>query len=348
MHEKLPDGSLKELSKASGSDCGGTSVDRKFIQIFNDIFGTEVMHKMEREMPEDYLSLVRCFENVKRTLLPDKKGYVNVTIPNIVLDKLCKSELEGRNISEVFESSSIKDYCKLYHDKFRFEAEYAKTLFAETKENITVSINDVLYKVGYEEIKHILLVGGFAECKLIQEAIRVAFPDKTVTVPEESGLSVLKGAVLFGYDPFSISSRITRYTYGVDVVRHFDAAKDNVRRRIFVDDQVYCANVFQPFMKANTSVRIGTEIKQTYNTSEEFQQHHYLPIYYTELDNVDFIDEGTCTKLGEVEVEIPNPTKHLRDVNVVFHFGETELTITAIDQESGKQCKTTFGISDFD
>lgn len=348
VHEKQEDGTLKELSKASGNDCGGTSVDRKFIQIFSDIFGTTVMDKMEREMPEDYLSLVRCFENVKRTLLPEKTGYVNVTIPNIALDKLCKSEHDGRSIKEVLDGSSMKDYCKLYHDKFRLEADFAKSLFAETKENITISINDVLYKVGYEAVKHILLVGGFAECKIIQDAIRIAFPDKIITVPEEAGLSVLKGAVLFGYDPFSISSRITRYTYGVDVVKPFDTEKDDVKRRIYVDGKALCENVFQPFMKTNTSVRIGTEIKQVYNTSEEFQQYHYLPIYYSELDNVNFIDEGSCIKLGEVEVEIPNPTKHLRDVKVIFHFGETELTITAVDQESGKECKTSFGISDFD
>ncbi|VDI02849.1 Hypothetical predicted protein [Mytilus galloprovincialis] len=173
------------------------------------------------------------------------------------------------------------------------------------------------------------------------------FSRKHVTVPDEAGIAVLKGAVLFGYKPDSISSRITRYTYGVEVVRIFDESKDSLRRKVHIDGNVLCDNVFQPFMKANTSVHIGKELKHTYGTSEEFQPSHFLPIYYTEKDNAEFIDEGGCLKLGEVEVKIPNPTKHLRDVDVIFHFGETEITITAIDKESGRQCKTAFEIQDF-
>lgn len=345
-HEKLPDGSLKELCKASGNDCGGTSIDRQFIQVFVDIFGQSLLDKMKMDFPEDYLGLVRSFENVKRTLKPDKTGLVNITIPNTILDKLCQSELND-NIQNIVASSAFGDYCKLYHDKFRMDASYAKSLFALTTENIVSLINSVMYESDAAEVGHILLVGGFAECKLVQEAVKVGFPDKQVTVPDEAGLAVLKGAVLFGYKPDSISSRVTRYTYGVEVVRLFDDIKDSLRRKVYVDGNVLCDNVFQPFMKANTSVHIGKELKHTYGTSEEFQQSHFLPIYYTEKDNVEFIDEGGCMKLGEVEVEIPNPTKHSRDVDVIFHFGETEISITAIDKESGRECKTAFEIEDF-
>ncbi|XP_063436337.1 heat shock 70 kDa protein 12A-like [Mytilus trossulus] len=311
-----------------------------------DIFGQELLDKMKVDFPEDYLGLVRSFENVKRTLKPDKTGLVNITIPNTILDKLCQSELND-NIQNVVATSAFADYCKLYHDKFRMDASYAKSLFALSTENIVSLINSVMYESHAAEVGHILLVGGFAECKLVQEAVKVGFPDKHVTVPDEAGIAVLKGAVLFGYKPDSISSRITRYTYGVEVVRLFDNSKDSLRRKVYVDGNVLCDNVFQPFMKANTSVHIGKELKHTYGTSEEFQQSHFLPIYYTEKDNAEFIDEGGCLKLGEVEVEIPNPTKHSRDVDVIFHFGETEMSITAIDKESGKECKTTFEIQDF-
>ncbi|CAG2216312.1 unnamed protein product [Mytilus edulis] len=176
---------------------------------------------------------------------------------------------------------------------------------------------------------------------------KVGFSRQTCHRTGRSWYCSSKGAVLFGYKPDSISSRITRYTYGVEVVRLFDESKDSLRRKVYVDGNVLCDNVFQPFMEANTSVHIGKELKNTYGTSEEFQQSHFLPIYYTEKDNVEFIDEGGCLKLGEVEVEIPNPTKHSRDVDVIFHFGETEISITAIDKESGRECKTTFEIQDF-
>jgi activator of 2-hydroxyglutaryl-CoA dehydratase len=50
------------------------------------------------------------------------------------------------------------------------------------------------------------MVGGFSECELVQDAIR----DKIGTsikliIPVEAGLAVLKGAVLFGHQPKSVS-----------------------------------------------------------------------------------------------------------------------------------------------
>jgi molecular chaperone DnaK (HSP70) len=47
----------------------------------------------------------------------------------------------------------------------------------------------------------ILMVGGFSECPLIQDAVQAAFPDKRIIIPEDAGMSVLKGAVLFGHRP---------------------------------------------------------------------------------------------------------------------------------------------------
>ena len=37
VHEQLSNGSLQELDSASGGECGGTSVDSAFYQIFVEI-----------------------------------------------------------------------------------------------------------------------------------------------------------------------------------------------------------------------------------------------------------------------------------------------------------------------
>lgn len=50
------------------------------------------------------------------------------------------------------------------------------------------------------DISQILLVGGFSECLLIQDAVE-AFPEKREIVPEDDRRTVLKGAVLFGHRP---------------------------------------------------------------------------------------------------------------------------------------------------
>jgi hypothetical protein len=38
------------------------------------------------------------------------------------------------------------------------------------------------------------------------------FPNKRIIIPEEAGLSVLKGAVLFGHKPDYIASRVMRFS----------------------------------------------------------------------------------------------------------------------------------------
>jgi hypothetical protein len=43
VHEKLSNGRLKELCRASGDDCGGTSVDNAFYRIFVKLVGAPMV-----------------------------------------------------------------------------------------------------------------------------------------------------------------------------------------------------------------------------------------------------------------------------------------------------------------
>lgn len=346
-HEKLHDGTLKELTKASGNHCGGTSVDSKYIDMLTQILGEPVIKSMKEKHPDFYLTMVRSFESVKRIIEPKTSGFVNLSITYASLNSVCQTNL-GKSVDEVFKNSVLASKVKLVFDKIRIEASYTRSLFDETIGNIVLQITEALSDTAAKEIKDILLIGGFSECHLIQEAVKLAFLDYRIIVPQGASLAVLKGAVLFGYKQDSISSRITRYTYGVEVVKIFDEAKDDIKRKIYSrDHQPLLDNVFQPFMKIKQSVSRGQQIRHTYSTSEEFQNTHFLPIYYTFKEDVEFTDDGKCMKLGEVEVEIPNPTKHVRDVDVIFTFGDTELTVTAVDVETGKKCRTSFEIEDF-
>lgn len=305
--------------------------------MLTQILGEPVIKSMKEKHPDFYLTMVRSFESVKRIIEPKTSGFVNFSITYASLNSVCQTNL-GKSVDEVFKNSVLASKVKLVFDKIRIEASYTRSLFDETIGNIVLQITEALSDTAAKEIRDILLIGGFSECHLIQEAVKLAFPDYRIIVPQGASLAVLKGAVLFGYKQDSISSRITRYTYGVEVVKIFDEAKDDIKRKIYSrDHQPLLDNVFQPFMKIKQSVSRGQHIRHTYSTSEEYQNTHFLPIYYTFKDDVEFTDDGKCMKLGEVEVEIPNPTKHFRDVDVIFTFGDTELTVTAVDVETGKK-----------
>lgn len=303
------------------------------------------MERLKHEHPDSYLDLIRRFENVKRNIHPEKKELVNISIPNIALHKLCENEL-GKTLEEVVKSSTLSDRIQLMRDKIRMDAPYVLSLFETTVNGILSLIEAVFSSPQLYNIPCILLVGGFGECLVVQQAIKRDYPDKAVIVPEEASLAVLKGAVLFRYQLNLISSRIIRCSYGVEIVRPFTETDDR-KRLVYKNLLPYCEKVFHCFMKANTSIPVGMKVRQTYSTSDEFQSAHKLPVFYTYTENVEYTDDSKCVKLGEFYVDIPDPSKHLREVYVTFHFGETELNVDAIDKESGKECNATFILNDF-
>ncbi|CAG2200983.1 unnamed protein product [Mytilus edulis] len=65
IHEKLVGDNLKEICRASGGDCGGTSVDAAFIQMLAKIFGGPLINSLKQDEPAAYLDLIREFETVK-------------------------------------------------------------------------------------------------------------------------------------------------------------------------------------------------------------------------------------------------------------------------------------------
>ncbi|CAG2190461.1 unnamed protein product [Mytilus edulis] len=65
VHEKTKYGRLKELHRASGNDCGGTSVDGRFFQMLVKILGGPVMKRLKMKIQ---LPTLIFFENLR---LPD-------------------------------------------------------------------------------------------------------------------------------------------------------------------------------------------------------------------------------------------------------------------------------------
>jgi hypothetical protein len=43
VHEKASNGQLKELCRATGNDCGGTSIDARFFKVLQEIAGEKVL-----------------------------------------------------------------------------------------------------------------------------------------------------------------------------------------------------------------------------------------------------------------------------------------------------------------
>ena len=343
VHEKIPNGHLKELCHASGGDCGGTSIDNAFIQMIIKILGAPMIGFLKQEDLTAYLDLLREFETVKRKIKTDAIDKVNFTIPFATINSLCESR-QDETFSSMIQSSPFASKITLRGDKMRVDADVMKSLFDQTINNIVSLVKDVLRKPAAKNVSLLLLVGGFAECPLVQSAMKKNFHNKRIIIPEDAGLSVLKGAVLFGHKPDYIASRVMRFSYGTDVTRLFDPKSHEQHRKYTckLSGEIRCLGLFGEIIKLNESVALGTKISRRYFTVKPNQRKMCVNMYASKKEKPTYVDEDGCVLIGTSEIEILSPSEEERVVSVEYIFGNTEISVTATDKLHNTKCEATY------
>ncbi|XP_062605182.1 heat shock 70 kDa protein 12B-like, partial [Saccostrea cucullata] len=207
VYEVQPDLSLKELYRASGGALGGNQVDEAFKQMLIKMFGAPVIAEFARSHPGDYVDIYREFENKKRDI-NDKRVRVIFKIP-ISLREMFEEET-GYHVKEKIKDTEFSEKITFVSDKCKITTEVMMSFFEVALDQIVDHVTELLKKPEISGTKNILMVGGFSESPILQNMIKKSFPDMTVIIPPEPGLAVLKGAVLFGHKPVTISSRIAK------------------------------------------------------------------------------------------------------------------------------------------
>ncbi|XP_052068174.1 heat shock 70 kDa protein 12A-like [Mytilus californianus] len=339
VHEKRNDESLKEICRASGGDYGGTSVDREFMKMIENITGTEAMKAFKRESLDSYLDLSREFESRKRSLRVGKSGTINMTIPFTVLDDLCKEHL-NKNFESAIESSRFNSDISIISDKIRIREDTFLSSFQPTIAGVIEIIDEILKREGVDGLSQIILVGGFAECVLLQKAVQSTFPDQNVIVPTDSEMAVLKGAVIFGHQPNAISERIAKYTYGFSKRKKFDPLKYDSSHLEIVNGEEKCSRVFDPIVKRNEILPLGKKVTSVAKCKQEDNGLFTLRIYQTEKDNPMYTDEDGCSVLGTITVQLTG-TGTADKIKVELIFGETEIRVKIKETATHKKCEET-------
>ncbi|CAC5387187.1 unnamed protein product [Mytilus coruscus] len=281
-------------------------------------------------------------EAVKRTVDKSKNDKVTMTIPRAILDNICKKYLH-EDFESVIKASPYNDRMELRYDKLRVKVDLIKTLFEQASKKIVQLITDASADVKSNDVDILLLVGGFSECKVIQENIKASFPKTRIIVPEDAGLAVLKGAVLFGHKPEYIVSRIVRYTYGILVTNPFNPDIHD-KHRLIVDGKDKCDNLFYIYAKRGSVVKLVEKIQNKHDTFKEFQTSLTFCVYRSPKECPLYTDEDECKLLGKVIIEIPIPSKEKPLFLCSMVFGNTELKETVHHEETGKECQAVLDL----
>lgn len=288
------------------------------------------------------MDLLREIEVFKRNIKPESEGKINMTIPYAVLQDLCSNML-NKPFKDLLAASSVSKDVFLTAGKLRFSVDYARELFTSVTDQIVEYIRVILLQPEVEGVNRFLLVGGFSESPMVRHAIKTNFPEKRLIIPQDAGLAVLKGAVLFGHRPKTIKSRVIKYSYGVKTTPIFDPKSHDPKRKCKINEIDRCQNVFSSFMRSGTVVELNHEVEKKYQTNEAYQRTVPLDLFFTIKEDPRYIDESCVQKLWNMEINIPEPSQHPRKVKVLYIFGDTELIVNAVDMESGTPCEAVIG-----
>lgn len=342
IHEKVEDGKLRELHHATGGACGGTAVDAVFESLLTNILGENVMKTLREQEPQMYLDIFRGFESIKRKLYPDSTDTYGILFAIGELDEICK-RVEKKTLEEMLKD---KDGMYLKSGRLYIDIKTLHQCFEPSIEELLSHIKSVMDKPKTNDISMVFLVGGSADSKMIQFKVAYALKEHAVKVviPPDAQLVVLKGAVLFGHTPTIIMSRILRFSYGTKVCMEFDPEVHKKEKKFTIDGKDMCRDCFSVILKAGTEVKLGHVEAGVYSTSSPFQLIAAVEVFCSPLEEVQYIDDEQCFKLGEINVcllegliknEENEPRNHT--IFVMYIFGNTELQLTAIDDASRKR-----------
>lgn len=116
---------------------------------------------------------------------------------------------------ERIQSSYLKDQISVNADKLKLSTNLMESFFRDSIEKIVKQIHTILKSI--EDVQMILLVGGYGESPLLQETFKKEFVNMIIVTPQDCNLVVMKGAVLYGHNPMTISARILQFAYGLSV-----------------------------------------------------------------------------------------------------------------------------------
>lgn len=345
VHQKCEDNTLEEVLPASGGPWGGKAVDDQFKKFLSELVEETVWEKFKRENMEDYLEITRSFETKKRTIKPNKSGSTRMPIPQALV-KLCAKSHKVKTFKEVIEKNDAhKNNVDIVTGKLVWDNDFFRGFFKKTIDGIVKHIDELFQESEVKDVKIIVMVGGFSECLLVQDAIKKHFGKVSIIVPEEAGLAVLKGAVFFGHVPDAISRRSARYTYGIQTWPEFREGTHPKDKKVVMGKSVRCRDVFFKIVTKGEKVMPGYMKSQIFQALHNQENMLDCGVFVSDKKNPKFVDDPDCRLLGHLQVPLNAENQNLETlIEETLIFGETELKFKAKDVYSGMQCEVIFDL----
>lgn len=211
----------------------------KFLDNFfgEDLYSAYIRNALAR------LEILKHFEMLKRKFSPGKDE---------------RSRLQLSYLGEDLSSSRLKELIDEWNSKNEepvhlkkrgasgvdIPTDLMKSFFTPLFEKITDKVGELIddaMSTKGESINFIFMVGGFSESPYLKAVIKEAFEkeDLHILVPRRPQVSVIRGACMFGINPRSITSRISKKTYGINTLTTFDPEKHPEEKKVIIEGEEF-------------------------------------------------------------------------------------------------------------
>uniref|UniRef100_A0A8C6Z7G6 Heat shock protein family A (Hsp70) member 12B n=1 Tax=Nothoprocta perdicaria TaxID=30464 RepID=A0A8C6Z7G6_NOTPE len=328
-----------------GGPYGAVGVDLAFERLLCRIFGEDFMGAFKAKRPAAWVDLSIAFEARKRAAAPARCSPLNISLPFSFVDFYRKHR--GHNVETALRKSNVTMVKWSSQGMLRLSPEAMSELFQPTISQIVAHIGELLRKPEVQGVKFLFLVGGFAESPMLQHAVQAAFGGACrVVVPQDVGLTILKGAVLFGLDPGIVRVRRSPLTYGVGVLNKFVEGKHPREKLLVKEGKEWCTDVFEKFVAAEQSVALGEVVQRSYCPARAGQRRTIINVYCSARDDVAYITDPGVRKCGTISLELDGAdeaggARGRREIRATMQFGDTEIKVTAVDVRTAKTVRAT-------
>ncbi|KAL3046572.1 hypothetical protein OYC64_004539 [Pagothenia borchgrevinki] len=187
-----------------------------------------------------------------------------------------------------------------------------------------------------------------------------------IIIPHDVGLTILKGAVLFGLDPTVVRVRRCPLIYGVGVLNRFVEGRHPRDKLLIKDGREWCTDILDRFVCVDQSVALGEVVKRSYTPARLGQRKIIINIYCSPSEDVTYISDPGVRKCGTITLDLPEPLPLLgavggaggagggggaggaggagperREIRATMQFGDTEIKVTAVDVMSNRSVRAS-------
>ncbi|KAM8898073.1 heat shock 70 kDa protein 12B isoform 2-T2 [Spinachia spinachia] len=350
-----PQGTLKELYKASGGPYGAVGVDLAFEAMLCQIFGEDFILSFKAKRPAAWVDLTIAFEARKRTTAPGRANALNISLPFSFIDFYKRHK--GQSVEAALRRSNMNIAKWSSQGMLRLTQEAMNELFQPTIVNIVKHIEELMAKPEVRGIRFLFLVGGFAESPMLQRAVQRAVGRTCrIIIPHDVGLTILKGAVLFGLDPTVVRVRRCPLIYGVGVLNRFVEGRHPREKLLVKEGREWCTDILDRFVCVDQSVALGEVVRRSYTPARLGQRKIIINIYCSSAEDVAYITDPGVRKCGTITLDLPERLPvpegvggaggggagpERREIRATMQFGDTEIKVTAVDVMSNRSVRAS-------